>query len=249
MNDTNTGELTPLKFRYNWNNKLTCSVYTTIRIRNDKKYQEGMTVKVYLNGRPMHKATVVKIKHFHLPQLNIFMAGIDTGYTLEEAVGIIKKMYPTTNFRVTQLSLILLKQDMTKPNDKIRMFCDAYKHYVTDAFGQGIKYKVRGNGSGKSDAELIADVEVTEMLLKTYFESRNPQFLAKYSIWNYVNNFNVLQAEHGKGDKARFPSYYSKKFEDKLQGKDRSEYWAHLRDCGFTPKKDQRGNIIDWVRE
>jgi hypothetical protein len=44
------------------------------------------------------------------------------------------------------------------------------------------------------------------------------------------------------------PDYYSKKYEDNLQQKDRQMYWKHLRDLGFEPKKDNQQTVIDWVK-
>lgn len=47
----------------------------------------------------------------------------------------------------------------------------------------------------------------------------------------------------------RFPDYFSKKFQDTLQGQDLSDYWKHLRSLELSPKKDLLGNTIDWIKQ
>lgn len=37
-----------IKFSYNWNQKLNCKAFTTIRIHNDGKYVVGEIYNVYL---------------------------------------------------------------------------------------------------------------------------------------------------------------------------------------------------------
>lgn len=44
------------------------------------------------------------------------------------------------------------------------------------------------------------------------------------------------------------PDYFSKKHEDSLQQKDREIYWRHLRELGFTPKKDNQQTVVDWIK-
>ena len=34
-----------INFSYNWNSKLNCSAFTTIRVKNDKKYRIGKVIK------------------------------------------------------------------------------------------------------------------------------------------------------------------------------------------------------------
>lgn len=83
-----------LHFSYNWNGKLSFSRYfTTIRLHNEEKYRQGNVLEVYQGPRRMADAEVVARKTFLLKDMNAFMAGIDTGYSLAEAKAIIRKMY------------------------------------------------------------------------------------------------------------------------------------------------------------
>lgn len=94
-----------LTFGYNWNGKLNCNCFTTIRMHNPRKYQPGNKLNVVLQGKPKGTATVLEVKQFRLDKLNEFTARIDTGYPLEECRKMIREMYknkPLVNFE-TQL--------------------------------------------------------------------------------------------------------------------------------------------------
>jgi len=103
-----------LIFSYDWNKKLGNKAFTTIRIKQEKKYIIGEDYKIIL--QPKNKipdvkgiASIVDIKYFKLDKLNNFISYIDTGYSISECTQIIKRMYTGTNFTNTDLSLILLK--------------------------------------------------------------------------------------------------------------------------------------------
>lgn len=105
--------MTDLIFTYNWNNKLQNKAFTTIRLRNDKKYEIGKEFSIQLQpkGKPSETlgiAKIIDVKHFTLEKLNNFIAHIDTGYSKEECEKIILRMYPKVDFKKTELSLILL---------------------------------------------------------------------------------------------------------------------------------------------
>lgn len=51
---------------------------------------------------------------------------------------------------------------------------------------------------------------------------------------------------NGKSSAAGFPDHYDRSYESKLQGAGLSAYWAHLRSIGLAPKKNQRGDTLDW---
>lgn len=82
-----------LNFSYNWNNKLNCNAFTTIRLYYDGRFNINDEYEITLKGEHFKYAKVVGIKTFKLPQLNDFMAYIDTGYDAQKTKDIIKKMY------------------------------------------------------------------------------------------------------------------------------------------------------------
>jgi hypothetical protein len=99
-----------ISFSFNWNNKLDCKSFTTIRILQPDKYRTGETYIITLKRKELFQAKIIEIKPFWLKDLNEFIAYLDTGYNKEECTEIIKKMYQNINFQQKQISLILLKK-------------------------------------------------------------------------------------------------------------------------------------------
>ena len=99
-----------LEFNYNWNNKLQCKVFTTIRLDNPK-YTEGVKYDIVLKGESLGTAQIIGVKKMFLKDINEYIAGIDTGYSAEECKNIIMKMYPKCDFEKTKLLFILLKYE------------------------------------------------------------------------------------------------------------------------------------------
>lgn len=95
-------------FSYNWNNKLGCNSFTTIRLHQPNKYQLNQVYQIKLKGEYLFDAQIIAIKPFMYNNLNEFIAHLDTGYSAEECKNIILKMYPNVNFETTTISLILL---------------------------------------------------------------------------------------------------------------------------------------------
>ena len=97
-----------INFSYNWNNKLECSAFTTIRLENPSKYVIGDNYQINLKDEPKCTAVIVDIKPFYLSKINAFMSMIDTGYTPAVCTGIIEKMYSKVDLNVKPLWFILL---------------------------------------------------------------------------------------------------------------------------------------------
>lgn len=108
-----------IDFNYNWNNKLNNTAFTTIRLRNDKKYviNNKFYIDLHTGKNKVSKgiATIIDIKHFTINKLNNYIAFLDTGYNSTEATRIIQTMYknkiPPINWDTQELSLILLVKD------------------------------------------------------------------------------------------------------------------------------------------
>lgn len=98
-----------LIFSYNWNNKLDCNCFTTIRL--DGKWQVGQKVIIKLKGADKGKATIKEVKPFYLKNLNPYISFLDTGYDVTECRNIILRMYPKINFDSKKLALILIVKD------------------------------------------------------------------------------------------------------------------------------------------
>jgi hypothetical protein len=59
-----------LSFSYNWNGKLNCNCFTTIRLRNDARYQVGAKFIVKLKDVPFGIYEVKGVKVIKLAQIN-----------------------------------------------------------------------------------------------------------------------------------------------------------------------------------
>lgn len=103
-----------IRFSYNWNNKLNCKFFTTLRRFNQEKYQAGEIYHIILKSRDrwvtdFGRAVAVDIKTIKGDNLNEFICGLDTGYSVEEAKGILKRMYKQDSVDDMLFNLILLK--------------------------------------------------------------------------------------------------------------------------------------------
>lgn len=86
-----------LTFTHNWNRKLDCDCFSTIRLWNPPKHFEGKEVEVYDNSAnpPRYKGRAVYqiVSEFKLAQLKAAAAMLDTGYDLEETKTVLRTMY------------------------------------------------------------------------------------------------------------------------------------------------------------
>jgi len=98
-----------LDFSFNWNNKLDCSCFTTIRRHNPEKYKPDVVFEIFLKEQMKGRGYVVRVKTFRLELLDDFEAFLDTGYSSEETLGIIHKMYPDATLE-TLFDLVLIKR-------------------------------------------------------------------------------------------------------------------------------------------
>lgn len=84
-----------INFSYNWNNKLNCKSFTTLRLSH--KYSTGDKVEITLKNKFHCNAEIIDIKRFHLENINNYVAYLDTGYDEIECQNILKKMYKNKN--------------------------------------------------------------------------------------------------------------------------------------------------------
>ena len=99
-------------FSYNWNNKLDCKAFTSIRLSNTYKISDEYKIVLQpKNQMPVVKgiAKIIDIKKFSIDQVNDFISYLDTGYSKKECIDIINRMYPSADWTKQKLSLILFK--------------------------------------------------------------------------------------------------------------------------------------------
>lgn len=99
-----------LEFSTNWNNKLDCKCFTTIRIYNLSKHFQGNQFEVFLQKKFKSKAIVLGTIITKLDQLSDYVCYLDTGYNKEETKAIFKKMFPHIDFKTQKICIILLQR-------------------------------------------------------------------------------------------------------------------------------------------
>lgn len=83
-----------LNFKTNWNNKLNCKVFSTIRPqRAEDFYKLEKKYEIYLNKEFKGIAKIILIQGFHILALSDIECLLDTGYGKDETLKIIEKMY------------------------------------------------------------------------------------------------------------------------------------------------------------
>lgn len=102
-------DLDKIKFSTNWNNKLDCNCFTTIRLFG-RKYSIGKTFEIILKENHLCSAIVQDMIVTKMEFLNDFNCFIDTGYSKIETEKLFKKMYPSINFESEYLVIVLLKK-------------------------------------------------------------------------------------------------------------------------------------------
>jgi hypothetical protein len=100
-----------INFSTNWNNKLSCQAFTTLRIYNAEKHVTGTAVDIQLKGNTLDTGIIKQVKVLNIEQINDYIAYLDTGYSREECMNILKRMYSTADWNTTRLALILIVKD------------------------------------------------------------------------------------------------------------------------------------------
>ena len=108
-----------LEFSTNWNNKLECKCFTTIRLYNPTKHFQGNKFNVFLQKKYRSKVEIIAISLIKLHQLSDYICFLDTGYSKEETKEILLKMYPRIDFKTQYLTILLLKKiDSPQPKQE-----------------------------------------------------------------------------------------------------------------------------------
>lgn len=107
-------QISDIKFSCNWNGKLNCTAFTTLR---RKHYRVGERLVVKLNGNEIKTVLVKEKRTFDYTQITEFEAYQDTGYSKEATIKILEKMYPDLISRFSkerEINLYLLVSEGKK---------------------------------------------------------------------------------------------------------------------------------------
>lgn len=99
------------KFSQNWNNKLDCNQFSTIRLRNDLLNVVG-DVAMCKYKEKSFKVQVVYISHFPFRKLNDGITRIDMDLPLDKARTVLERMYSNKvkDLNRQEFSFIILKK-------------------------------------------------------------------------------------------------------------------------------------------
>jgi len=103
-----------IRFSCNWNNKLNCTAFSTIRLWNPEKYSVGQVHSVIYETRskvtrcPID-AEIMYVRKIKGSDLNEAMCLIDTGYSLEETKKALRRMYEGKDIEVTDFAFVVYR--------------------------------------------------------------------------------------------------------------------------------------------
>ena len=95
-----------INFSQNWNNKLNCEAFTTLRMPNER-YKTGQVFEITLNEESKSCATLVAITYINLEDITEYIARLDTGCSAEDCKKIIRDIYPNVDFTQQRLAYLL----------------------------------------------------------------------------------------------------------------------------------------------
>ena len=104
-----------IRFQRNWNNKLSCNYFTTIRLPRDN-YKVDNTLKLMLqeNGiyRDMGYVKIIEVKPIRPYQINDWMAFLDAGMSADKLREMFYFMYKdkVDDFEKTELVYMILEK-------------------------------------------------------------------------------------------------------------------------------------------
>ena len=101
-----------LKFSTNWNKKLCCNVFTTLRLNDQMQIGDLVLVKIKDKNRGI--VEILDKKMIYLSELTDDICYLDTGYNAEETKKILQTMYKNknVNWKLKPLYLYFLKYNI-----------------------------------------------------------------------------------------------------------------------------------------
>lgn len=103
-----------LNFSKNWNNKLDCQAFTTLRLPNPK-YQVGRLFDITLLEETKGVGKITAIRYLDIEDIDEYIARLDTGSSVDACKTIIRNIYPHADFKQQQLALLLIVKEEGDP--------------------------------------------------------------------------------------------------------------------------------------
>lgn len=100
-----------INFSSNFNSKLNADIFSTIRMRNDKRYQQNRLYTITLKDQLHGQARILYLRHFDIQNLPNATAYQDSGYNAQDTIKMLQTMFKHKNIDIfhVEWTLILLK--------------------------------------------------------------------------------------------------------------------------------------------
>lgn len=98
-----------INFSKNWNNKLACNAFTTLRSYDNKRYLLEKEFEILINGEYLCKAVIVALQSLDISELSDTVAYIDTGSNAIKCANSIRLLYglsPGVPFHLALITLV-----------------------------------------------------------------------------------------------------------------------------------------------
>lgn len=106
-----------LKFSSNWNNKLRCNVFSTIR-KPSPIHRTGRTVNVIVDAKgkitQYGKGRYLSVKTFYMYELTESAALLDSGLPKQQLIAALSKMYKFSVKEIEQMQFIYILVERIK---------------------------------------------------------------------------------------------------------------------------------------
>lgn len=101
----------PLNFTKNWNGKLGCEYFTTIRLHDPKKYAKGIKKTVFLNKAILSNVEIFEVFAVKFAYIKPWMKIQDTGLMPDKFDGMFHTMYKNkvTDWNTQLFDVMLLR--------------------------------------------------------------------------------------------------------------------------------------------
>jgi hypothetical protein len=189
-----------LKFSNNWNGKLFCDAFTTLRLHDPAKFFVGNEFQCLLNKAELGLVKVVEVRTIYLHQLNEFICYLDTGLNTAKTMEVIKEMYKkyTIDWTTQKLDFVLLLYiQKSETSNKVKLFLDTY----LDIFK--VKYKKTVKEVG-----MLMGVDFTKEELVFFFKANEFPLKDDKSIGNFVKNIKNGEIQRKMATKTVPPVVY-----------------------------------------
>lgn len=119
-------QLDEINFSVNWNNKLACRYFTTIRLGLFNKYKSGKLYRINLNDKYRFVAKCVEVNPIKMNEITSIMSLIDCSLYPSELKKMLLKMYRSDVIERLGLCIIVLEKqaDTFYPNKNLLIGMD-----------------------------------------------------------------------------------------------------------------------------